>query len=91
MIYHKCPNCDETAIEICPRCGNQSFCPSCDDCFHPGCSKDQDKGLNVHLTVRIDLETNSRIEELLKNQLKNNPFVKKADIIRELLIKGLNF
>jgi hypothetical protein len=95
MIIEKCPICDETAIKLCPVCNNQSFCPSCNDCVTFCAPKKmtlQDfkpKQKAVHLTIRIGLSLHTKINEILEKELRKNHFVKKSDIVRELLSDGI--
>lgn len=84
-MIEKCRFCGETAVKTCPTCNRQSLCTNCGECNY-GCRRD---GKSIHLTVRIDTGMDESINELLTDRLKHNRFVKKADIIRELIEIGL--
>jgi len=92
MITDRCPDCGETAIEICTICENQTYCPNCDRCIIACSDKTNEKEINktIHLTIRITPDLDDKLNIILKNELRKNPLIKKSDIVRTLMYSGLD-
>lgn len=89
MVLDRCQNCGDPAVVECPNCKHISYCNSCNACSFECIPNGRVKKGTHHITVRIDSELNSELDEILKKALKTNPFATKSDIIRELIKAGI--
>jgi hypothetical protein len=86
MFRDKC-ECGESAITTCSKCGNQTFCPNCNEC---SICTNRSK-MDINLTVRINEQLEDAIDETVRDMRKSKSrSMTRSCVIRELLYMGID-